>query len=294
MCRMSKRPKLNRGTEFLNIIINNSFYRYGAHGDVMLMAALTRFVCFCLQFDKASYYHLKVLEFEDKAKSNNGNLSDTDEAFRFFYVQDAILGYNSCYDTLLQAIKFFFKLSPGLSSRDDFEKALKDCKWKSGERIDGIRDLLERSYSFENKQFKSFMKKSGTFFVERREKNACFANKIKHNGGVITTSLKAFFPQIIKDKDVKYEKKATGECKFVVQEDTTSFKMEWLCPLVLDFKSTLQSLDAQNKYIFEYVQYLFDLLQFNQFKNITPLDGEYIFPFEPVSKNIASNDTETK
>ena len=133
---------IHRSSKLLEIIVKNKFYNCGANGDIVLMAALTRFICFCFQFDKASYCHIKAWKYKNKAVSNDGIISDSDETLQYFNIQDAFLGYNSCYDTLLQAIKFAFQLVPELKSKNDFVEALKDCKWGSDGKSIGIKELL--------------------------------------------------------------------------------------------------------------------------------------------------------
>ena len=108
---MNQINNLRRSEALLKQIVCNQFYNCGANGDIVLMAALTRFVCFCLQFDKASYQHLKAIELQDKATHNNVNFTEGDRHLLLFNIQDAIQEYNACYDTLLQAIKFAFRVS---------------------------------------------------------------------------------------------------------------------------------------------------------------------------------------
>ena len=257
-------------------------------GDIVLMAALTRFVCFCLQFDKASSHHLKALKYENKLQQKEVKLSDSDAYLQFFNVQDAFLGYNSCYDTLLQAIKFAFRLVGRIETERDFLDVLDNCKWNTTCDTIGIKELLSKSYLGQNTSFKNFLNKSISFFETKRNKNAKYANNIKHNGGIIFPSLKNYIPDVSKILDeVSIIISSDGKCRFNIQEKSEPFEMEWLYPLTIDSTTALQILNTQNESIYNYAVYLFSTLQYDQLKS-----GKYIFPFETTRKEFFYNGTE--
>lgn len=276
---------LRRSEDLLKQIICNQFYNCGANGDIVLMAALTRFVCFCFQFDKASYQHLKAIELQNKAKHNNVNFTEGDRRLLLFNIQDAIQEYNACYDTLLQAIKFAFSLAENIETEDDFLGALENNKWLSNHRIKGIKDLLIEQYDSNDDNFKSFLDVSSNFFESKRGDNAQYANSIKHNGGLILPSLKTFIPNVSKViGNVSFIKYPNGKYKFNVPNDANLFKLESLYPIEVRPIDALQRLNAQNKWIYEYVNHLFRVLQYDKLKELPALSGKYVFPFEHLKR----------
>ena len=279
---MNQIDNLRRSEALLKQIVCNQFYNCGANGDIVLMAALTRFVCFCLQFDKASYQHLKAIELQNKAKHNNVNFTEGDRHLLLFNIQDAIQGYNACYDTLLQAIKFAFRLVESIETEDDLLGALENNKWLSNH---GIKDLLIEQYDSKDNKFKSFLDVSSNFFESKRGDNAKYANSIKHNGGLILPSLKTFIPNVSKViGNVSFIKYPDGRYKFNVHNDVNLFKLECLYPLEVKPIDILQRLNAQNKWIYEYVNYLFSVLQYDTLKELSALSGKYVFPFEHLKR----------
>lgn len=282
MCQIDN---LKRSEALLKQIVYNQFYNCGANGDIFLMAALTRFVCFCLQFDKASYQHLKAIELQNKAKHNNVNFTEGDKHLLLFNIQDAIQEYNACYDTLLQAIKFAFRLVESIGTKDDLLHVFENNKWLSYCRITGIKDLLIEQYDAKDDDFKSFLDVSSNFFETKRGKNAKYANSIKHNGGIILPSLKTFIPNVSKAiGNVSFIKHHDGKYKFNVPNDANLFKLEWLYPLEVKPIDILQRLSDQNKWIYEYVNYLFRVLQYDKLKELPALSGNYVFPFEHLKR----------
>ncbi len=267
---MNPTEKIFRSAPLLEMIVKNQFYNCGANDNQNLMAALTRCVCFCFQFDKASYEHLKALKLEVKSQIPK---SDGDIFLQFYHIQDAILGYNSCYDTLLQIIKFAFQLAPELHTQEDFLDAINNCRWTSDPNTQGIKELLQQKYS-DNMVFPAFLKKSISFFETTRRKNAEYANKIKHGGGILIPPLQTFIPSVSKvNQKVSIIKKADGTLHFGFPKDITSFKMEWLYPDVVESQRLLQILQNQNAKIFEYAQYLFQFLKYDTLKDIPPYPG---------------------
>lgn len=274
---MNPTENIFRSTPLLEMIVKSQFYNCGANGDQNLMAALTRYVCFCFQFDKASYTHIKALKTGIKSEISK---PDGDIFLQFYHVQDVILGYNSCYDTLLQVIKFAFQLAPELHTQEDFLDAINNCRWTSDPNTQGIKELLKEQYS-DNIEFQTFLKKSISFFETVRRKNAEYANKIKHGGGIIIPPLKTFIPSISKvNQKVSIIKKADGRLYFDCPENTSSFKMEWLYPDVVESQRLLQILQNQNAKIFEYAQYLFQFLKYDTLKDIPSISGKYTFPLD--------------
>lgn len=273
-----KAENLHRSSTLLETVTRNGIFNRGANGDIVLMAALTRFVCFCAQFDKASFHHLRVLKYENKLKrkEEEDKILDPDFHLQFYDVQDAFLGYNSCYDTLLQAIKFAFKLVGKIETEQDFLDALANCKWNTTGDAIGIKDLLIKSYLSQNSSFKNFLNKSISFFETKRNKSSKYANNIKHNGGIIFPSLKNYIPSVSKVFDVVFmERHSNGECRFNIQEKSEPFKMECLYPMTIDSTTAIQILNTQNESIYNYTIFLFDVLKYDQLKS-----GEYIFPFD--------------
>lgn len=277
---MYRIENIHRSSTLLETIVKNQFYNCGANGDIVLMAALTRFVCFCMQFDKASYHHIKALKYENKLKRKEDRLPDSDFHLQFFNIQDAFLGYSSCYDTLLQAIKFAFKLVGRIEIKQDFLDALDNCKWNTTGNTIGIKDLLDKNYLSQNISFKNFLNRSISFFETKRNTNAKYANNIKHNGGIILPTLKTYIPDVSKVVDeISMIISPDGKCRFNVQEESSPFKMDWLYPLTIDSTTALQILNTQNESIYNYTVYLFATLQYDQLKS-----GEYKFPFESIRK----------
>lgn len=261
-------------------IIKTKYYRFGCNGNRSLLACLTRFIALGYQLDCGNY----ALQQASDIAENKTLSPDTAEITSLYALQNCIIAYCGCYDTILQIVYFGLDLSIPLYSKEDFQNAIKQCKWKSNDKsIIGIEDRLKQIPN--NKTILELLNKLRILFDDkRRGKVASYANNLKHGGGLLTNKFMHYISDIgFVNEEIEICINKDGSVKFNCPKEVTHFKTEWLYPKAVDIDVAIQQMYKQNEYIYMFVDYFFSLMGFDQIDKLN-LDEKYIIPF--LNKNM--------
>ena len=187
--------------------------------------------------------------------SLNEALKQTDIHRKFYFLKEAIVGFNSCYDYALQVIYFAFDFFDKVLSAEDYRKVIsKECKlynWATVE--DGSKQYVKTNFAEDIDCLKRANKWAKAFFREY-DKYSNFvssddfgirhwANNIKHQGGFIPSD-------IIENDQVAYIQCCKG--------DTLVFTTEWLYPYRPSIDDIIDRLDKQRGNLVCFMDWLFD------------------------------------
>lgn len=252
-------------------IIQSLFYKYGASGDRYIMASLSRLVTLSYQFDSANYT-LKQAERLYKSK-------DTDEILSQYQLQNCIISYCGCYDTLLQVIYFAFKFGGKLNDEADLINVIENCRW----RADGNMSHISLRNSLEgllpNDRISALIKKLDHVMNNPRQRVATLANRLKHGGGLITRKYATYISNIgyVNCTIIKGKKDKVVDIKFA--DKASSFMAKWLYPHIVDIPVVLDQMYQQNEAIYKIVLYVYHLLEYDKLQELNnPLKDEYSNP----------------
>lgn len=256
-------------------IIKTKYYRFGCNGNRSLLACLTRLIALGYQLDCGNYSLLQAVKInKNKAKS-----SDSAEIKSLYALQNCIIAYCGCYDTILQIVYFGLGLSTTLHTKDDFLNAIKQCKWRSNDKtVIGIEDKLKQMPY--NETIFELSEKLRILFDDRhRGKVASYANSLKHGGGLLTRNFMHYISDIsFVNEEVEIHINKDGTVKFNCPEKVTLFNAEWLYPKAVDIDVAIQQMYKQNEYIYMFVDYFLSIMGFNQIDKLNP-DEKYTIPF---------------
>lgn len=244
-------------------IINTPFYRNGANGDRYILASLSRLIALSYQFDSANYA-LKQAHRLYKSK-------DSDEILSQYQLQNCIISYCGCYDTLLQVIYFAFKFGEQLNDKNDFTNVTKKCRW----RVDGnpshlsLRDNLNRLV--QNDKITALINKLDCFMDKSRLQVAVLANHLKHGGGLITPKYATYISPIGYINE-RFTIEKNGEfININIPDKTSSFKANWFYPHVIDIPTIINQMYQQNEYIYNAVVDVYQSLEYDKLNLLNDL-----------------------
>lgn len=194
-------------------------------------------------YDMSNTYNAAEFSFEEAKKQ-------VDIYKKFYFLKEAIIGFNSCYDYPLQIIYFAFDFFEQITSCKEYKIVLKDkCKkyeWKG-------KTFQETVFYADIERLKQTDDNAKDFFIEF-DKYSSFAhnqdhgirqwaNNIKHQGGFVASDI------------LKYDKVVYVECK---QEDLLAFTTEWLYPYTPSFDEIMNRLEKQKGNLANFMDWLYN------------------------------------
>lgn len=185
-------------------------------------------------YDMSNSYNAAEFLFEEAQKQ-------TDIYKKFYFLKEAIIGFNSCYDYPLQIIYFAFDFFEKITSNDEYKEVLKDkCKIYKGTVFSKDIELLKQTVGSAKDFFEKFDRYKD--FVSNEDNGIRkWANNIKHQGGFVASDI------------LKHDKVAYVEC---LQDDLLTFTTEWLYPYTPTFKEIINRLARQKDNLTVFMDWL--------------------------------------
>lgn len=192
-------------------------------------------------YDMSNSYNAAEFSFEEAQKQ-------TDIYKKFYFLKEAIIGFNSCYDYPLQIIYFAFDFFEKITSCEEYKKVLKD-KCKKYER-EG--NTIKKTVFFKDiERLKEIDNNAKEFFadfdkyIDFASNQDCgirqWANNIKHQGGFVASDI------------LKHDKVTYVEC---LQDDLLTFTTEWLYPHTPSFDEIINRLVKQRDNLTQFIDWL--------------------------------------
>lgn len=246
----------------LTQIVRTPFYKFGANGNRKIFASLTRFVALCYQFDSGNFSLAQAKRLSKKDSAS--------EVISLYHIQNCIISYCGCYDTLLQVIYFAFELGLPLKDKDAYLYSLRKARWNSdsSQQEKGLKQLLNELSG--NNQLTNFIKTIDSFMGKPRNRVASLANNLKHGGGLITDSSATFISDIgFVNEGVRIVKDKNGRfIKFETSDALSSFKSDWLYPHIIKLPDIINQMVQQNKKIYEMAEYVYLSLAYDKLSEL--------------------------
>ena len=199
-------------------------------------------------YDLSNSYNAAEFSFKESQKQ-------TDIYKKFYFLKEAIIGFNSCYDFPLQIIYFAFDFFDKINSAEDYKKAIKNgCKtYEWGKNTNGDREYQKTIFLEDLEHLKKTNCNTKDFFKEF-DKYTNFAsdpdygirqwaNNIKHQGGFVASDI------------LKHDKVTYVECQ---QDDLLTFTTEWLYPHTPSFDEIITRLEKQKNNLTDFMDWLCD------------------------------------
>lgn len=265
-----KNITLYRLLELNKELASNPLYISCAKGDYRLMASMCLFFSLGQQFDFANYALTKAIREDQGATINGEKTKDAQDCARLFSLQQAILAYSACYDTILQIIYFGFHFAKHITTQHQYIDELGRCRWcelrkktdpATGEEITeefGIKIWLSKIDTPVAKRL--FSDLQNLYGEDKRGRVNSLANTIKHRGGITIASLKKYIPEI------KY---CTGK---------KVFGPEIFYPKQINLDDCISMLIEQNQIIYEFATKLYEFMGLKIEDNKSY--KEYTLPFD--------------
>lgn len=194
-------------------------------------------------YDMSNSYNAAEFSFEEAQKQ-------TDIYKKFYFLKEAIIGFNSCYDYPLQIIYFAFDFFEKITSCEEYKKVLKDkCKKykRNGNTFQEtvFFEDIERLKQIDHnaKDFFTEFEKYINFASNRDYGIRQWANNIKHQGGFVASDI------------LKHDKVTYVECQ---QDDLLTFTTEWLYPHTPSFDEIITKLEKQKNNLTDFMDWLCD------------------------------------
>lgn len=270
--------KLHSLDSIMNYIIKCNFYKYGCGGDKSILASLSRLIALGQQLCCGNYSLRKAYLFN---KKNNVSPSPKYDALSLYALQSCIIAYSGCYDTILQIINFGLRLSEPFQSKKDFKIAVEKCKWQTPKDGQSGFVCLEDKLiaKLPNKEVSYLISKVNNLF-SHRSTIALYANNLKHGGGLVTNQFMHYIPniKIVESATICVNKK-NGSVKIDIDDKQAPFDVAWLYPKEIVINDVINQMYQQNQYIYDFVEYFWSLMKFDQIDKLDPLSGQYVIPF---------------
>lgn len=204
---------------------------------------------------------IAAYKFFDLSNSFNAAEYSFDEARKqidihrkFYFLKEAIVGFNSCYDYALQVIYFAFDFFDKVLSADDYKKLIgKECKLNNWAIVeDGSKQYVKTRFAEDIEALKLSDDNARSFFKEF-DKYSNFvsssdygirqwANNIKHQGGFVSLGI------------VENDKVAYVQC---YKEHGVVFTTEWLYPYMPSEDDIIIRLNKQKDNLVNFMDWLF-------------------------------------
>lgn len=221
-------------------------------------------------YDMTNSYNAAEFSFKEAQKQTNIYK-------KFYFLKEAIIGFNSCYDYPYQIIYFAFDFFDKITSAEDYKKAIKNrCKpyeWKDKKYQKTIFSEDIERLKQTNCNAKNFFIKFEEYINFASDQNygiRQWANNIKHQGGFVVSDI------------LKHDKIAYIECQ---QGDSLSFTTEWLYPYTPSFDEIINNLTKQKDKLSEFMDWLYISI-FNNTQIIDFKSKPKLFSAEKYTKDI--------
>lgn len=199
-------------------------------------------------YDLSNSYNAAEFSFKESQKQ-------TDIYKKFYFLKEAIIGFNSCYDFPLQIIYFAFDFFDKINSAEDYKKAIKNgCKtYEWGKNTNGDREYQKTIFLEDLEHLKKTNCNAKDFFKEF-DKYTNFAsdpdygirqwaNNIKHQGGFVVSD-------ILEKDEVAYI-----QC---LHNNEVTFTTEWLYPYTPSFDEMSNRIERQKNNLHQFMDWLCD------------------------------------
>jgi len=280
--------KLQNITELIKQIKSSALYRCMANGNFHLYAALHQFENLSTNLGYANY----ALTLTNRCFEKYEELGDDAKRHEsFFHLRNAIISYQTCYDTILQIVFWAFHFANDVENEEDSRNVMGKCSWNDKFFLHGKfrKKLKEESYMVYQKQIAKeisnkyspdaadFANTISEYFNNKRYILNEHANIIKHRGGFTLEH----------QSNVSYVKtpiefiinKSKGTCSSIVTEDIQLVQSDWFEPLEINIPDEINLLKEQNEYIVTLANYIFKKLKFDRLSTKDIFAPEYNLPF---------------
>lgn len=184
-----------------------------------------------------------VYPLQESKKQEDYNL-------KFYFLKNAILEYNSCYDYFLQIVYFAFDFFDHIGSPEGYQQILKKVKYEPN--ITDKNKKPKSKFSKDVYQLREDNKVANDFFNEF-DNRYCFVsnpdigikewvNNLKHQGGFVAEDL------------LQKDRAAFMNCFF---HSELTFSTKWLYPYTPSFKEIIKRLDSQHENVNNFAGWLF-------------------------------------
>ena len=237
-----------KNLDLKRFIVSTPLFKMSCLGDHRLYAAMTKFFQIEDRFNISNYYLRKVIKINHNAvitSSKTGEVQHTQEAqniVRFINAENAILGFNACYDYILQIVYFALYICPDFSTREEFLHLSKECDFSKNKPLRQKFRLLYQK----DKNATKFYDKLTTFYCDSRKRIQDYANIIKHQGGFYIID----FPQ------------PTSPCVYCGKDGNIIFNPKMFDPEYVSIDELIAVLSEVSKTIYTFTNYLFKFLSF--------------------------------
>lgn len=240
--------KLKNLQSWLTLVVRSQLYRFGANGDNRLMAAL------CIFCSISKYLDLGNYTLRQSKKSYHALKSDNSELLQLLDIQQALLYYSSCFDSIMQFVFFAFHFAPKFKTEEEFKDTLKNFRWCKIEN-----KLTKYSDGSDHKRLLNLLQNS---YKQDDEFWECI-NSLKHRGGISIPSLNTYVPDIANCSGMTYSKDGS-QYSFNIPDDFYIVKAQWFYPLTKTISQYQSILENANNHICDFVDDLFDLMNINE------------------------------
>lgn len=213
----------------MQFISKSLLYKFGANGDNRLMAALCLFMNLSHLLDFGNYSLIKLDKLE------KSSCTQEKDYLLLLQIQQSLLYYSGCYDTILQIVSFATHISESFSTEEEYRKKLQDVNYNS------IKNAMKNE-----SKFRELISILDTYYNNKRKSIAELINSIKHRGGISLPTLNKYIPDIANCSAISYERTESGAFKSVVPEDFTVVKACWFYPLTKSIEEYLSILETTN------------------------------------------------
>lgn len=225
-------------------IATSTLYMYGANGDHQLMAALCLFMSLNQQLDFGNYSICKL----DKLKANNNQKNESIDYLQLLHIQQALLCYSACFDTILQIIYFATHISSDFRTETEYAQELRKVT------ITRIKNALQKQNESE---LVPIIEK---YYETKRKPIAETINSFKHRGGISLPTLNNYIPEIAHCPHVSLTKSSSGRFTCKTPEKLIVMKASWFYPLTKSLTEYLSLLHEANDIIVNFSIEVLDCL----------------------------------
>lgn len=235
----------------IEYIAKSNLYKFGADGDNRLMVALCLIISLSQQLDYGNYALCKVNKLSDDATKDIVNK----ECVQLLYIQQALLYYSACFDTILQIVYFGFHIAEDFDTKERYIELLKEVRFKR------IQSRLNERPNDNNCKY--ILKMIKVYYCSGRSVITDIINSVKHRGGISVQTLNTYIPPIANSMSITYEM-VNKQPRFNIPQNYTVVKAEWFYPYTDSIEKYTHALELANKRIKNFIDCIL------KFMNISP------------------------
>lgn len=228
-------------------IADSDFYRFGAYGDNRMMAALCLFMSLSQQLDYGNYCYTKADHLEKNADLD----FKSKELLQLLFIQQSLLHYSACFDTILQIIYFSTHLANDFKSEEDFTNELPKVERNT---------FKSKLKSLEPNLAVSLHNILELYYDKKRVSISNLINSIKHRGGISTESLNTYIPDVANCSGVNIHKDETGKVIVEQSGDFNIVRANWFYPITKSINEYLSILEVGNHDIVDFAKSIHNCL----------------------------------